>query len=182
MLKMILPWGGVLLAWLALLNLAHSAPSNGLGRGYLPPPPSTSQAKAAPSCEVVLREVDREVEMEECETVEEENCVTSLVDVCEEQETEKCDSVVEEVCTSVEAGFVILTNTIMWVLMVMSRLFRLTASADTGIMLGWFETLRRRKFVMLSIKRNVLKYQRQESKNLDIICLLAKKIARSHLF
>ena len=68
--------------------------------------------------------------MEECETVEEENCVTSLVDVCEEQETEKCDSVVEEVCTSVEAGFVILTNTIMWVLMVMSRLFRLTASAE----------------------------------------------------
>ena len=108
----------ILLAWLALLNLAHSAPSSGLGRGYLPPPPpppATSQAKAAPSCELVLREVDREVEMEECETVEEEKCVTSLVDVCEDQETEKCDSVVEEVCTSVEAGFVILTNNIMWV-------------------------------------------------------------------
>ena len=116
MLKMIWPCGGALLAWLALINLAHCAPSTGLGRGYLPPPP------AAPACEVVLREVDKEVEMEECETVEEEQCVTALIDVCEEQLTEKCDSVVEQVCTSEEAGFVVLTNIlIMWV---MIQLFR----------------------------------------------------------
>ena len=67
-------------------------------------------------------------------------------------------------------------NTIMWVVMVMSRLFRLTASADTGIMLGWCETLRRKKSVMLSIKRNVLKYQRKESKNVDMTFLKYFKI------
>ena len=114
---MIRPSGGVLLTWLTLLHLGLSAPSNGLTRGYLPPPPA---APAAPSCEVVVRERDKEVEMEECNTVEEEKCETELTEVCDEQETEKCDSVVEQVCTSVEAGFVILTS-IKWLMMVQSR-------------------------------------------------------------
>ena len=101
---MMRPSGGGLFTWLTILSLAHSAPSSGLARGYLPPPP------AAPSCEVVVRQRDKEVEMEECTTVEEEQCETALTPVCEQQETEKCDSVVEQVCTSVEAGVVILTN------------------------------------------------------------------------
>ena len=107
---MMRPSGGVLLVWLSLLSLAQSAPSSGLARGYLPPPP------AAPSCEVVVRQRDKEVEMEECTTVEEEQCETALTEVCEEEEREKCDSVVEQVCTSVEAGLVILTN-IIWLMM-----------------------------------------------------------------
>ena len=108
------PCGQVLLAWLSIINLANSAPSTGLTRGYLPPPPPPPVPAAAPaavpSCEVVVREVDREVEMEECRTVEEEKCETSVREVCEDQQTEKCESVVEQVCTSVEAGFFILTN------------------------------------------------------------------------
>ena len=101
--KMTRRCGGVLLwlSWLSLLHLTQAAPSSGLARGYLPPPP------AAPSCEVVVREVDREVEMEECTTVEEEQCQTDLTEVCEDKPTEKCDSVVEQVCTSVEAGGVL---------------------------------------------------------------------------
>ena len=103
-LKMIRTCVGALLTLLALISLGHCAPSTGLARGYLPPPP------AAPTCEVVIKEVEKEEEVEECSTVEEEECVTSLVDVCEDQQTEKCDSVTEQVCTTVEAGLDILTK------------------------------------------------------------------------
>ena len=56
---------------------ARPAPSD-LARGYLPPPPAEVAPPPPPpaACELVTEEVEEEVTVEECSTVDTETCDT----------------------------------------------------------------------------------------------------------
>jgi len=75
------------------ISFVKSAPASSEGgfKSYLPPP----------LCETILKQVEKEISENVCETVEEKKCEKTVKEVCEDKTVEKCETVEETQCNKV---------------------------------------------------------------------------------
>merc|ERR1712013_547680 len=81
----------IILIFQCKVRVVEAAPTNGQPGGYLPPP----------LCEKVVKEVEKEVEEDECKIMKIENCKDTVEQACEDITAEKCETVKENKCVTI---------------------------------------------------------------------------------